>query len=76
MENKKFIATFAESNFSGVGILAIENGIDDVVIACNEINGKRKRATKSKIRYDAHGTAYFIKNNRRYILSDFLKVEN
>ncbi len=76
MENKKFIATFADSAFSGVGILSIENGAEDIVIACNEINGKRGRATKSKIRYDAHGTAYFIKNNRRYILSDFLKVEN
>lgn len=73
MENKKFIATFADSAFSGIGILSID---DDFVVACNEFNGKRERATKSKIRYDAHGTAYFVKNKRRYFISDFLRVEN
>ncbi len=74
MENKKAIAYYADSAFTGILILDIEYSINDFVIFCDEINGKRQKVLKSQIRYNKQSQPYFIHYKQRYYLDKFLKV--
>ena len=57
----------------GAGIL-IYGANDDYIAYAWELNGERKNKRKSKVRYNREGNPYFISNNKRYYLNDFLKM--
>lgn len=57
----------------GAGIL-IYDANDDYIAYAWELNGERKNKRKSKVRYNREGNPYFISNNKRYYLNDFLKM--
>lgn len=73
-KNKKAIAVYCDSAFTGILILDIEYSINDFVIFCDEINGKREKVLKSQIRYNKQSQPYFIHYKRRYFLDEFLKM--
>ena len=75
-ENKKAIAYYADSAFSGILILDIIYDINDYIVFCSEINGKRGKLIKSKIRYTIKDNKpYFIHYKRKYFLDEFLKID-
>jgi len=79
--NQDAIATFADSAFTGVKILSIENGIEDNVVFChwNNESGDGK-VSKSIIRYenkeDSNGDypSYFMSRGTKYMMSDFIRT--
>ena len=74
-ENTKTIAYYADSLYSGILILNIIYDINDYIVFCDEINGKRGKLLKSKIRYTLkNNKPYFIHYKRRYFLDEFLKM--
>lgn len=73
-KNKKAIAVYCSSAFTGILILDIQYNINDFVIFCDEIDGKRGKVLKSQIRYTVKNKAYFIHYKHRYYLDEFLKA--
>ena len=61
-------------NFGGLAIMEIEHGIDDYVIVCDNYENGYKNITRNKINYNAKGNPYFIRNGRRWYLSEFMRV--
>jgi len=60
------------SNFGGIVILDIDG--DYVVSAEDYGNGLLRKAT-AKVRYNAKGDAYFMRQGRREYISEFMRVE-
>lgn len=74
-KDKKAIAYYCDSLYSGMLILDIIYDINDYIVFCSEINGKRGKILKSKIRYTLRDNKpYFIHYKRRYFLDEFLKM--
>lgn len=74
-KNKKAIAYYCDSLYSGILILDVIYDINDYIVFCSEINGKRGKLLKSKIRYTIKDNKpYFIHYKRRYFLDEFLKM--
>lgn len=67
-----FIATYADSAFTGLGILDIAYGIDDRVKVVAFSIDHYTHPTWHKI-YCSNKGQYFVKYHRRYYLSDFLR---
>ncbi len=74
MTANKYIAVFGLSAFSGIGIVEIEYGIDDVCVNdyFTEESVVRRR---NKIKYNKDGEAYIQKYGQKYYLSEFLKTD-
>lgn len=70
----KPIGVYADSAFSGIVILAVEYGIDDIVITAAEYDGRRTGIRRHKIYQTPSGRCYIRKYNRRYYLENFLNV--
>ncbi len=73
-DNKKVVAVYCESNFSGIEILDIEYNINDLIIYRYNF-GEPQKAHKAKIYYNSLGEPYFktCKGYRVY-LKDCMKV--
>ena len=71
------IACYSYTAFTGLEILAIENGFDDFIIYryCDSTENTYK-PHKSKIRYNVKGEPYFINylDNRRIYLNDCYRI--
>lgn len=75
-KNKKTIAYYCDSTFTGILILNVIYDINDYIVFCDEINSKRGKVIKSKIRYTIKDNKpYFIHYKRRYFLDEFLKID-
>ena len=61
-------------NWGGLSIMEIEHGFDDYVYVCDNYGDGYKNITKNRINYNAKGNPYFIRNGKRYYLSEFMKV--
>ena len=72
--NSRPFAVYADSAFSGVVLLAVEYGVDDMVIAGYEYEGKRSDIRRHKIYTTAGGRHYIRKFQRRYYLDDFISI--
>ena len=72
--NSRPFAVYADSAFSGVVLLAVEYGVDDMVIAATEYDGQRTGIRRHKIYQTPSGRCYIRKYNRRYYLENFLNV--
>jgi len=75
-----FKATYSLTAFGGIGIIDIENDIDDFCVTAfysadekGYINIERKR--KNKIFYNASGDAYINKNGQRYYINEFMRTD-
>lgn len=78
---KPAIAVHAYSAFSGLEILAIEDGIDDYVVVrdwvhryTKEGETKTEEIHKYKLKESTKGTYFRYRNNLRYYLKDFMRV--
>lgn len=60
------------NNHDGIAIMKIIYDFDDYVIVCDNYDGEYKNITKNKIRYTKDGKQYFIRDNNRYYLGDFI----
>lgn len=67
-----FIATYADSAFTGIGILDTACNVDDRVKVVAFRVDHYTRPTWHKIYCNSKGQ-YFIKYNHRYYLSEFLR---
>lgn len=74
MNENKYIAVLNLSAFSGIGIIEIENGIDDYCI-CESFDPNGKRKSRNKIYTDMKlGRNYIRKNGNRYYIDEFMKI--
>lgn len=59
----------------GIGAsILIYDADEDYITYAWEFNGEQKHKQKSKVRYNRKGNPYFVSFNKRYYISDFLKV--
>ena len=70
----KYIATYAETAFSGIGIIEIEYGIEDYVISEVIKPTAKHRTHRNVICYTAEGRPFFNINRKRYYLDEFVKT--
>lgn len=71
--DKKYIAVYNETAFSGIGIIDIEYGVDTICV--NEyFGGKEVKRTRNKIYDDKDGRSYIKKYGRRYYMDEFMKL--
>lgn len=71
--DKKYIAVYTTSAFSGVGIIEIIHDIDDYCI-CEFYGTEQTCKTKNKIYIDKNDRNYIRKLNKRYYLDEFMKL--
>ena len=69
-KNKPAIGVKCTSNFGGIAIKEIINGIEDYVIFEGELGDVHKR----KIQYNMSGEPYFVYGGHREKLSDYMRV--
>lgn len=71
---EKYKAVYNDSAFTGIGIIDIEYGVDDVCI--NEyFSSTERRKARNKIYYNKEGRAYIIKYGTKYYLDEFMTVK-
>ena len=72
----KPIARYAEGYFNILNIYAVDHsGPDDKVLVGRDCPGRQNRKRWHKVYYTARGKAFIKKNNRRYYLEDFIRVD-
>lgn len=69
----KPVGTLCLNNFGGLAIMEIEHGIDDYVVVTDNYGNGYENITRNKIRYNAKGNPYFVRNNRRWYLNQFMR---
>ena len=67
----KYIAIYAETNVSGIGIIEIERGSEDYIISEKIPNGRK---TRSKLCYSAEGRPFFRKSGKLYYIDEFTRT--
>ena len=68
---KRYKAVYNDSAFTGIGIIDIEYGIEDVCV--NEyFSPTEKRKARNKIYHDKEGKAYIKKYGCKYYLDEFI----
>ena len=72
-ERKRTIAVYADSAFTGIGIVDFENGIDDYVFVFRQNSDGTKKYFKRKIESDGEDE-FFKLYGQKYFLRDFLRV--
>lgn len=72
-ERKRTIAVYADSAFTGIGIVDFENGIDDFVFLFWQNSDGTKKYFKRKIESDGENE-FFKLYGQKYFLRDFLRV--
>lgn len=73
-KKEKYIATYNDTAFSGIGIIGIEHGVDEKVVYQTIVGNTVSKINKTKIYYTSKGKPYFNVYNKRYKLDDFMKV--
>lgn len=68
------LAVYADSAFSGIVLLAVEYGVDDIVVAAAEYEGRRSNIRRHKIYQTPSGRSYIRKYDRRYYLDNFMRM--
>lgn len=72
--NKKYIATCGLSNNSGIGIINIEEGINDYVIFQFIYGDKTSPKYRRKIEFNDEGRGCFKFKNIKYYLDEFIRT--
>lgn len=70
----KIYGVYSITNCFTLLIIGIKHDIEDCVKVALYDGETHTRPTWCKVRYNAHGEAYFIKYNRRYYLKDIERV--
>lgn len=70
----KPIGVYCLSNFGGLAVMEIENCFHDYAIVCDCYGDGYKNITRNKIYYNNGGSPYFLRNNKRWYLDDFMRV--
>ena len=68
---KKVIGIYSDTAYSGIVIYDVT---DEYVENASVVGEKYGRIAKTKIKYAPDGSAYFIKEGRRYYLDEFMRV--
>lgn len=69
----KFLATYADSAFTGIGILEIAYDVNDRVKVVAFHGDTYSRPTWHKLKENSKGDLYFVKYRRRYYLKDMMR---
>lgn len=71
---EKYKAVYNDSAFTGIGIIDIEYGIEDICV--NEyFSSTERRRAKNKIYTDKDGRNYIKKYGTKYYLDEFMTVK-
>lgn len=62
------------SNHGALAIMEIENGIEDYAIVTDNYGDGYKNIGKHLIKYNMKNEPYFMRNNKRYYLHNFMRV--
>lgn len=71
---KQPIAVFPLTNWGGIEVLGIQNGVDDKVEVAINTGSTRKQRGPYKVYTTARGRTYFIMDSIRYYLDDFVRL--
>lgn len=72
--NTEAIGVMPLSNWGGIEILDILNGIEDYAVACFNWGTSQQKIRRHKISTSPSGRMYIRKEGVRYYLDSFLKV--
>ena len=74
---EKYIATYAFTMMSGIGIIRIEGDYcyNRYVVSFYDDSKPKYPIIKNKIFYNAKGEPYIVKNRVRLYLSDFMRTD-
>ena len=73
LNDYKPVGVMPLTNFGGLAIMEIENGIDDYVWVTDNYGDGYKNITRNKIRYNTKGEPYFIRNGHTWYLNEFMR---
>lgn len=68
------IAVYPLTNWGGVEVLGVQNGVDDKVEVAINTGSTRKQRGPYKVYTTARGRTYFIMDSIRYYLDDFVRL--
>lgn len=72
---EKIIGTYGFTNDSGIAVVGVEHGVDDVVLY-RYVNGEqRSRLCRSRVRNSASGRAYFQTRSGRIHLDEVIRTD-
>lgn len=71
----KVIAMCSTGGNTGIGIIAIEYGIEDKAVTTYFNGTTWERVRKNIIKYDNDGNTYINKHGQKFLISDFLKTD-
>lgn len=71
---KKAIGYWADNAFHGFVVMDVLHGIDEYLVTCETMNGKRIRYAKNKVFETMNGKFYIRKFNRRIYLTEILRT--